>query len=69
MIAFLLGKRCFEMMRVVMQAMMEVNRINISKHLDKPCNRHREERYFCLTLARSLLDVVAESRSVECGCK
>ena len=48
-----------------MQAMMGVNMINISKSLDKPWNRDIEERYLCLTLARSLLDVVAESRSIE----
>lgn len=60
MIAFLLGGCCFEMMRIVMKAMMGVNMINISKHLDKPWNRDMGERYFCLTLVRSLLDVVAE---------
>ena len=43
-----------------MKAMMGVNMINISKHLDKPWNRDMGERYFCLTLVRSLLDVVAE---------
>jgi hypothetical protein len=58
-----------EMMRIVMQAMMGVNMINISKSLDKPWNRDIEERYLCLTLASSLLDVVAESRSIEWRCK